>query len=329
VKWEGFLFLVACTSSQEHVTHVAIGSPTAGRAIEAEVGGATALETCDAFRSRMKMETAAALAKFPARYNGDVELHTLVGYCSPSWRLDMPEWASLDSREDIVFALEAKPTFVHTGARAVRWAMPETALANYGGREAKAPTAFDFDGDGDPEIFVAIDEAGPEGHVARQIAFLTFKGGAIAPYAPATSFDVDALEDVDGDGRPDLKIYAKYTDTLDACFSGFPFDHPPARFVAHALADGTFRADDDAAKRHAATWCPAPPSVIDDSAAAICARLWADDRHAVAREMKRVATSCVTGYCEREVKSQPQPPLSTEDCGRRQQWFEATPPFTF
>jgi len=261
--------------------------------------------------------------------DASVLARTLVGFCSASWRIDMPNLNGVDPRE-AVFAVEARFTIVHTDAHGERaYAFMPDTLSNYGERIPRAPVLFDFDGDGDPEIFLDVREEGDEGHAARTNALVTFKSGKIEPFAHTDALDIDTMEDVDGDGRPDLRIFAGYTDGLESCGSGFTHDRPPSKFVAHARADGTFSTTDDAAKRYASRWCAARPSAITSSDDAICARLFAIDATRVTSEMKRVSASCVTGYCERELRGQAQPPLSTEDCGRRQQWFALTPPFTF
>jgi hypothetical protein len=242
----------------------------------------------------------------------------------------MPNLSGLDERE-VPFAIEAQFVVVHVDAtgREDRFSFAPDALSNYGARVPKKPVVFDFDGDGDPEIFVDVREVGDEGHDVRMNALLTFKQGHVVRYAAAESYDIDTVEDVDFDGRPDIRFFAGYTDGLEACASGFEYDRPPSRFVAHSLRNGDFSPNDPAARHFAAVWCPARPSAIGDSTDALCARLWAHDAREITREQRRVSASCVTGWCERENKGVPQPPLAAEDCGRRQQWFAHEPPFSF
>jgi len=201
-------------------------------------------------------------------------------------------------------------------------------LAGYGGRIVHPPRTYDFDGDGVPEIYLAVDEEGDEGHEARQHALLTFREGKVVPYAPAARFPFADVLDQDGDGRPDLLLYAGYTESLEGCFSGFPTSHARPRFMAHALPDGTFSKDDVVAKAHVSSWCAARPSKIASSYDAVCARLHAADPAAVKREKARVAASCVGNFCEREEASKAQPPNATLDCERRSAWFAKPPPFT-
>jgi hypothetical protein len=327
------LALAACTSSPPPA-HVILGPPASAWSAP-RVEPAHTVETCDAFRARMKAEIGVALASHaPDDPTDSVRApDTFVGFCAEtpngSWRVEIPEWKSLGSYADIRFAIEVRYVVVHLShdGVAARYTA-ETTLDDYGVRDARPPALFDFDGDGEPEIFVDVREVGDEGHVARQSALLTLQGGAVVPFAPAQAFDIDSLADVDADGRPDLKIYAGYTDTLEACFSGFPYEHPPPRFVAHSLPGGGFSAEDASAKKYALAWCPAAPKAIVDSADAICARLWSHDKKEVSREGRRVAASCVSGYCERVVQNLSPAAGSTPDCGRRQQWFEHDPPLT-
>jgi hypothetical protein len=293
-------------------------------------------ETCEAFEERMRAEMASSLAALPPLYPGvgPVAPSSPVGFCrrTPhgSWRVEMPRPdPEIRSRDALVYAIEARFVVVHldAGGRRAEHVMKEM-LSDYGGREGREPVVFDWDGDGEPELYLEIHEEGDEGHRARQIEILTFRDGAVALYDPASGLDVDGIDDVDHDGRPDLVVFAGYGDALEACFSGFPWDHPPPRFVAHALPDGSFSLEDGAAQAYARSWCPRPPRAVTDSASALCARLWAGKPADVARQRRRVAASCTGGYCDREVNHRPQPADATEDCERRQSWFAKAPPLT-
>lgn len=213
-----------------------------------------------------------------------------------------------------------------------------TTLSNYGERKANAPQLFDFDGDGVPELFLATDEEGDEGHHARQVALLTYREGRVEHYLDhlggpkdtqgRSALTFDALVDADGDGRPDLVTYAEYTHSLESCASGFPTDFAEPRFVLHSLKNGRFSADDDAAKAYAKRFCPAPKTVIGSSEDAICARLWAKDAPAVAKARARVIASCLGKYCDYVSGPKPPPKNATPDCERRLQWFDLPPPLT-
>ena len=282
---------------------------------------------------------------------------TLLGTCleTPAGRwsisfVDAPEKRDEGSVEDSVFHLQNdwKVRFepVLPGPAAGQAPkLPElpalvvpTTLSNYGVRKASEPQLFDFDGDGVPEIFLATDEEGDEGHSARQVALLTYREGRVEPYLDhlpgpkdahgRSALAFDSLADVDADGRPDLVTYAGYTQSLESCASGFPTDFAVPRFVHHSLKDGRFSSDDAAAKAYAMRFCPAPKPVIASSEDAICARLWAKDPEGVARARKRVFASCQGKYCDYFSTSKSPPKKATLDCERRLTWFDMPPPLT-
>jgi hypothetical protein len=273
----------------------------------------------------------AALAKATLDAYGDATPvpSTPIGFCADSaagaWLVELP--ATIDA--DVATAqyqLEARyvVTFVRRNGGKVQHVAKET-LANYGLRTSPSPWTYDYDHDGIPELYLETKEDGDEGHTAKQIELLTFRGGAIVPYAPATTIDIDGALDVDGDGRPDLLTVAGYDETLEGCGSGFPYDPMPALFAAHARDDGTFTLDDATTRAHAAKWCPASPAKIASSQDAICARLRAVD---VPRERARVAASCTDFSCEDSMAGRPQKPGAADDCARRRIFFDRTPPLT-
>ncbi len=327
------LVWIACAACQKHSGATRDGVPSATVTLTTPSASASAAvvrpqpplddSACAAFRAQSKLAIVTVI--------GDADPpNTPVGYCKPtpggSWRVDMPS-ATVIAKWGETYSIEARYSIVHVGNDGARHEfLPDEQLLNYGGRKAETPVAFDFDGDGEPELYVAVREEGEEGHFALQKDLVTFDGHTVKPYAPARSFDVDGLQDVDRDGRPDLKIHAKYTDTLEGCGAGFPYDWPETRFVAHSRPDGTFSTDDAAARAYARAWCPAAPTRIKSSEDAICARLWAKTPDEIAKARKLVA--CVPGWCEREIAQKPQPPGAAEDCERRVKWFDQPPPFT-
>ena len=329
-RWLSLAFVVACHRHAPGVVHdrapdAAPPAPPASASASASASAAAsppaAPDTCATFAEKTKREVDVALAKFPLPEGYPaMDLHSPVGFCRATphgvWRIEMPDYSAADNQLAVRYSIESRFRIVHldaAGHRAER-VMKET-LSDYGGRDKpREPTLFDFDGDGEPEIYVELHEEGDEGHRARQIELLTYRDGAVAPYAPATAYDLAGLDDVDHDGRPDLVVYAGYEDTLERCGSEFPYDFPPPRFVAHSLASGAFALDDAAAKAHARAWCPAAPAKIASSTDALCARLWAKTPADVAREKARVA-SCAEKPCE-------------DDCSRRKKWFGKTPPLT-
>jgi len=334
------VLLAACHASKPVVTHDAVNDAEAPNVMASTPVAESAepppapppLDTapCTAFSARAKSAAAAAL--------GDAGSGTanLVGFCAPtpggSWRIDMPSAAALDANNSAYngtsYALKARFTVVYvdrSGKRAA-YVLPET-LSNYGVRSFATPVVYDFDNDGEPELYVEVREVGDEGHRAIENALLTFDGTTVKPYKAVAAYDIDSVEDVDGDGRPDLKILAKYNEPLESCWAGFPSDWPAPMFVAHARADGTFRVNDAQAVAYAKHWCPAAPSKITKSSDAICGRMWAKTPDEIAAARKMVS-SCVPNWCAREVAQKPQPAGAAEDCERRIQWFDRTPPLT-
>jgi hypothetical protein len=287
--------------------------------------------TCQAFRHASQGTIARLLARFPAD-EADPP-HTLVGFCATTprglWRIELPVHAAdvAEDRESAITAIETRYEIVHVTQSSQRAAYaPAQRLSGYGRRMPQRPIVFDFDRDGEPELFVAVDELGPEGHQQHEVMLVHWDGTRVVPYEPAAAYEVLEASDVDGDGRPDLHVLAGYDDPLSGCQSSFPYDWPEAMFVAHSLDDGTFSTEDAVARKHARRWCPGPPRAITSSRDAVCARLWATTAAAIMVARAQVAASCVGGYCDRELAGKPQPPNASEDCERRQAWFERPPP---
>ena len=112
--------------------------------------------------------------------------------------------------------------------------------------------AYDFDGDGVPELVATIAKDvrtyAPASHV-----FVTVKNGAIVPYATGGGYQVDKLRDLDHDGRPDLivsfdlgkRAYCAPTDE----------GRVVVRLAAHSLPGGKFSLDDPVATAFARRRC--------------------------------------------------------------------------
>jgi hypothetical protein len=287
--------------------------------------------SCATFRHTMRGVVARVLARFP----GDALPHTPVGFCAATkhgmWQIEVPVAATapVSNREEAIIALETRYEIVHValdGKRATY--APKQRLSGYGERMPQKPVVYDFDGDGEPELYVAVDEAGSEGHVQHEVMLLRWDGKRIEPYAAAKDLDMASMSDLDGDHRPDLQIWDGYSDPLEGCQSSFPYDWPAPLFIAHGQPGGTFAEDDVEARKYVRGWCPRPPSKITSSQDALCARLWVATPSDVTVARALVKASCVPGYCERELAGTPQPTGATEDCERRLSWFERNPPFS-
>lgn len=116
---------------------------------------------------------------------------------------------------------------------------------------------FDFDNDGVPELFTLVP-ANVRTYEPASRVLVTFKNGAISPYPTGTGYVVDQVVDLDGDGRPDLKV-AFELGKRTTCQAG---EEGALRveLVAHALKDGTFTLDDPMTWDMARRSCPAMPT---------------------------------------------------------------------
>lgn len=311
----------------------AVASPRATMSASATNPGSL----CKTFPEEAKRAIGSTLAKYPLASPTDAPPPpaTLVGFCvdtaNGAWRIEMPSsFADVSNRTDASNAIEMRYEIAHVSRDGKRATFVPTGdrLTGYGIRLPQKPIVFDFDGDGEPELYIEVREEGSEGHRQTESLFVTFSKARIAAYAPARAIPFETVEDVDKDGRPDLLILAGYTESLEGCYSGFPYDHAQPKFMARSLPDGTFSATDPTSKEHAKTWCPAAPVAIRSSYDAICARLWAKTRGEIAAARALVTKSCTGGWCDRETTNVAQPKGATEDCERRRQWYEKTPPLT-
>ncbi len=171
-----------------------------------------------------------------------------------------------------------------------------------------APTFFDFDGDGEPEVLVngiSID-AGPDewGGLAWHEAW-SFYAGKWLKYAPLANKKFSRAEDFDKDGRPDLRTAGPYESIL--AISGL---QPSSEkifepiFLLHSLPSGDFSIDDSVAKKAVEEKCAKASSLpfktspqnlnSDDASGIACARLHGASEADV---MKKITSTC-KGYFE-------------------------------
>jgi hypothetical protein len=262
------------------------------------------------------------------------ELH-LVGTCfataKGAWTIEL---------EELAFAPPSDPSpgwngrwvVVHYAGGKRTTFMPTTSTtgggptanccSGYGFRTATEPFFFDFDGDGEPEMYLEGREEGDEGHLFEWHHLLTSQAGAIVEFGPAKGIPFNGLADVDGDGRPDLRTSLGYRWSRTGCGSGFERAQAGPSFVAHSINDGTFSADDAVAQQAARKWCSSPPAKVGSPLDALCTRMWtptpmiAQRRSEIDRACKR--TPCTPTYSDLE-----------DDCAARLAWFDRRPPFVF
>jgi hypothetical protein len=197
-------------------------------------------------------------------------------------------------------------TALHAGKGA---AAPRSSAPPDTARNATWPPSlevYDFDGDGEPELFTALLMGGGAREWIVSRLFVTYKNGVVAPYARADGLPVDHFEDVDKDGRPDLVLeYEAGQSHLCDVEGSVP---KMVTLVAHTLADGTFSLTDavargELAKRFACKGMPARVVQLPADADAggtiaettiVCGRLFGAKKEDVVAEIDRVCAPYAT-----------------------------------
>jgi hypothetical protein len=169
--------------------------------------------------------------------------------------------------------------------------------------EVDAGSAADLDGDGVSELLVRPSQYYMNFRFPVT-PLLRLRGMRIDPYAGLEGLVLEALEDVNGDGRADLRYVESWDGGYDAgCGGPVPPRFTPPLF-AITKPDGSFDFQHRSARRHALGWCPRPlgprfeEDRVDDVA---CLRLWGVPSRVVP-ELKADLAHCI------RVTSAPPPP---------------------
>jgi hypothetical protein len=203
-----------------------------------------------------------------------------------------------------------------------------------------ARKSSDLDDDGTGEVVVENASCGDEGQgCTRKLSVFTLRGIGILPYAPAASFPIDDVEDVDGDGRLDFVVHGPYEASANDCVGNSRQILGP-RLLVHSLPKGKTSVMDDVAKHYARASCredvgtvvvkTAGRNEIDERAtghAIACARLRGESADDIA---KKLAIACAS-FTFIDPCGSPDPASSTPEprCSPwLEEWVNAPPPLS-
>lgn len=229
------------------------------------------------------------------------------------------DWAGVETRAGsytVVHIDAAGHTIESRPARGIEGGMSYSTVYE--------PVLFDFDGDGQPELFVRQFDKEHEGASSDSAKLYTFRGGKVVEY-PGLPTTYDDMEDVDGDGRLDA-IYHLYASVRVHPGSGFDFMSDGPALLAHSLPDGTFSTSDATAQTFARKGCPTSRGETADAGTGdvepeLCARLWGASR---AEALALLRSLCPQGAkCEGGCAETNDPCVSFEDRARR---LDLSPP---
>ncbi|MDO9016887.1 MAG: VCBS repeat-containing protein [Myxococcales bacterium] len=279
---------------------------------------------CDALRAESRATVARALGARPATAWPAL---AALDWCAPTpgggaWALHVDALAverDPDTRREV---LAGTFSLVHASAEGARasvrpWSEgitgPEGNLVCAPGDECvtvEAPSLFDHDGDGEPEVFVRVATVRERGAGSFHGRVWTFRDGAVDVYPPSRPWMVAAVRDVDNDGRPDLLTHGHYLAEAPGPCGRAPVLATGPLLAVHSLPDGRFSLDDAAARRADRVACPAatasaeavvvttPDGRVDPAATfvrAVCARLWGASAAAVTRRLQASAEAVRAG----------------------------------
>lgn len=154
--------------------------------------------------------------------------------------------------------------------------------------------AFDFDGDGVPEVAL-LRSVHQDCEGSSALGIWKIAGANLVPYPLQPGPELVEIRDEDHDGRPDLVTRGAYAGLYDDC--RFDREAAPALFVHHSLPDGSFSSTDEVARAVLRSACPTRAAdlplwdraeLADDLAhALVCARLWGTPADKLLRRLAR------------------------------------------
>lgn len=186
---------------------------------------------------------------------------------------------------------------------------------------AFTPRTFDFDGDAVPELLLAFETERRGRTFSDDGVAYTVKNGVIVPFrgetdggaatVPETFADID---DIDGDGRPDLLTSAGYRD-VDLLCGAHEASLEPI-FAYHAKRDGTFSARDFAARR--ALYGACARTTLEDAVTTglcvplaiqiVCERTFGKSADVLEKRLRKACPSFEDGRAPRDEEGGSTPP---------------------
>jgi hypothetical protein len=299
VAFAAVVLASACARPRPRPADVVIVTPPSredgGTVAKLADAGPPALDPCAVARSRIEARRVAPLPE-----GGSPRLPYGRCWAGPrgAWVLtpgkradggDETTWVAVhvDSRGDVA---ERERSFLATPGHD---SAEDPSVPPFGRIDHAWAEAFDFDGDGDPELFVGLHGiwSSATGLELAESVLYTFHEGAVVPYPPAAALGIWRLEDRDGDGRPDIVTSSPYARSRGGSTPVFS-----PLLVAHSLAKGTFSTTDAVAERAARLACPkrpllttlrlpAPPHREDDEVRLACARMWGTPLEDIAQKL--------------------------------------------
>jgi len=150
--------------------------------------------------------------------------------------------------------------FVADDGHSVRYPQPFSASGEeLGSATIAIESTFDWDDDGFTEVAIVEIQDRPDFHT-RRISLYRKKDGAVAPWVPVPGLVEARIEDVDGDGRPDILDDGAFVQDIAAPIFEFS---PGYAKLYHALPQGRFASDDATCRAYYQKECPAPVTLAD------------------------------------------------------------------